>query len=123
MRASESRLDQLLISKASHQGVTLRSSTTPHISFHMALNWAMLNPNRIPVPLPQEMTITTVDSGVDISLTIPDHAAVADEKPTGASSAGGSSGIKYLKSNGKLYLTDQRVCCTTQYPTLIIRHL
>jgi hypothetical protein len=69
----------------------------------MALNWVMLNPNRIPVPLPQEMTVTTIDSGVEISLTIP------DVPPTGASNAGGSGGIKKLKAYGKLYLTDQRV--------------
>jgi hypothetical protein len=72
-------------------------------AFNMALNWAMLNPNRIPVPLPHEMTVTTIDSGVEISLMIP------DAPPTASSNAGGSGGIKRLKANGKLYLTDQRV--------------
>lgn len=66
----------------------------------MALNWVMLNPNRIPVPLPHEMTITTIDSGVEILLTI----------PTAASTGGGSGGTKRLKAHGKVYLTDQRVC-------------
>jgi hypothetical protein len=80
----------------------------------MALNWVMLNPNRIPVPLPQEMTVTTIDSGVEISLTIP------DVPPTGASNAGGSGGIKKLKAYGKLYLTDQRVRRTTR---LLLIHI
>ncbi|KAF8967424.1 hypothetical protein BDZ97DRAFT_1803277 [Flammula alnicola] len=69
----------------------------------MALNWTMLNANRSPVPLPNEMTITTVDSGVDLSLTIP------DATPSSSSTAGGSGGVKKLRSTGKVYLTDQRV--------------
>ena len=69
----------------------------------MALNWLMLNPDRTPVPLPNEMTITTIDSGVEISITIP------DAPPTGSSSAGGSGGVKKLKAQGKCWLTDQRV--------------
>ncbi|KAF9463067.1 hypothetical protein BDZ94DRAFT_1289985 [Collybia nuda] len=73
----------------------------------MALNWAMLNPNRSPVPLPHEMTITKVDSGVDVSLTIP------DTLPTTTSSAGGSGGNKKLKALGKIWLTDQRLIFTT----------
>ncbi|PPQ95881.1 hypothetical protein CVT26_015573 [Gymnopilus dilepis] len=68
----------------------------------MALNWLMLNPDRTPVPLPNEMTITTIDSGVEISITIP------DAPPTGSSSAGGSGGVKKLKAQGKCWLTDQR---------------
>ncbi|KDR84322.1 hypothetical protein GALMADRAFT_205992 [Galerina marginata CBS 339.88] len=73
----------------------------------MALNWAMLNANRSPVPLPNEMTITTVDSGVDISLSIP------DAPPSGSSSSGGSGGAKKLKASGKLWLTDQRFLFAT----------
>ena len=68
----------------------------------MALNWTMINPNRSPVPLPNEMTITTIDSG-DLALTIP------DSPPSGPSAAGGSGGVKKLKAPGKVYLTDQRV--------------
>lgn len=68
----------------------------------MALNWTMINPNRSPVPLPNEMTITTIDSG-DLALTIP------DSSPSGSSTAGGSGGVKKLKATGKVYLTDQRV--------------
>lgn len=68
----------------------------------MALNWTMLNSNRSPVPLPNEMTITTVDA-VDLSLTIP------DAPPTSSLNSGGSGGSKKLKSTGKVYLTDQRV--------------
>ncbi|KAF9480184.1 hypothetical protein BDN70DRAFT_833193 [Pholiota conissans] len=73
----------------------------------MALNWTMLNPNRTPVPLPNEMTITTIDSGVDLSLTIP------DAPPTSSSTAGGSGGTKKLRATGKAYLTDQRFIFTT----------
>ncbi|KAG5638077.1 hypothetical protein H0H81_001927 [Sphagnurus paluster] len=73
----------------------------------MALNWTMLNPNRSPVPLPNEMNITTVDSGVDLTLTIPDVA------PTGTAPAGGSGGSKRLKSLGRLWLTDQRLIFTS----------
>ncbi|KAF8165780.1 hypothetical protein B0H34DRAFT_690446 [Crassisporium funariophilum] len=74
----------------------------------MALNWTMLNANRSPVPLPNEMTITTIDSGVDLSLTIP------DAPPSSSSSAGGSGGVKKLKSVGKVWLTDQRFIFTTE---------
>lgn len=69
----------------------------------MALNWAMLNPNRTPVPLPAEMTIATVDSGVELLLTIPNAPPSAD------SAAGGSGGCKKLKALGRIWLTDQRV--------------
>lgn len=70
----------------------------------MALNWAMLNPNRTPVPLPGEMTITTVDSGVDLLLTIP------NAPPVGPSdTAGGSGGFQKMKAMGRVWLTDQRV--------------
>ncbi|GLB34221.1 putative female pronucleus assembly protein [Lyophyllum shimeji] len=69
----------------------------------MALNWTMLSPNRSPVPLPNEMTITNIDSGAELSLTIPATA------PTGNSSAGGSGGSRKLKALGKIWLTDQRL--------------
>ncbi|KXN81733.1 UPF0664 stress-induced protein C29B12.11c [Leucoagaricus sp. SymC.cos] len=68
----------------------------------MALNWTMLTSNRSPVPLPHEMTITTVDSGVELSLMIP------DAPPSGIALAGGSGGVKRLKSLGMICLTDQR---------------
>ena len=70
----------------------------------MALNWTMLTPDRVPVPLPNETTIMTVESGAEVSLTIP------DSPPTGSASAGGSGGERKLKGIGKLFLTDQRVC-------------
>ncbi|TFK43932.1 hypothetical protein BDQ12DRAFT_675821 [Crucibulum laeve] len=74
----------------------------------MALNWTMLNPNRTPVPLPNEMTITTIDSGVELSLTIP------DAPPTsGNATAGGSGGVKKTKGLGRVWLTDQRLIFTT----------
>jgi len=69
----------------------------------MALNWTMLNPDRTPVPLPNEITIMAVDSGADVSLTIP------DAPPTGSATSGGSGGERQLKGIGKLSLTDQRL--------------
>ena len=70
----------------------------------MSLNWAMLNPNRSPVPLKNEMTITTINSGVDLALAIP------NVPPSTSSSAGGSGGVRRLKAMGQIWLTDQRVC-------------
>ncbi|KAA1466675.1 hypothetical protein DENSPDRAFT_831550 [Dentipellis sp. KUC8613] len=69
----------------------------------MALNWAMLNPDRTPVPLPREAFITTIDTGVELSLTIP------NTLPTASSTSGGSGGAKKLKDTGKLFLSDQRL--------------
>ncbi|KAI0080774.1 hypothetical protein K474DRAFT_95913 [Panus rudis PR-1116 ss-1] len=62
----------------------------------MSLNWAMLSPDRSPIPLPDELIIRTVDSGVELSLTV----------PNGPSNSGGS---KKLKEVGRLWLTDQRI--------------
>ncbi|KAG6877364.1 hypothetical protein C0993_008219 [Termitomyces sp. T159_Od127] len=73
----------------------------------MALNWTMLSPNRSPVPLPDEMTITTVDTGVDLLLMIPDSV------PTGNDTAGGSGGTRKLKALGKMWLTDKRLIFTS----------
>lgn len=70
----------------------------------MSLNWAMLNPNRSPVPLRNEMTFTTIDTGVDLTLIIP------DVPPSSSSSGGGFGGARRFKETGKIYLTDQRVC-------------
>ncbi|KAF9448959.1 hypothetical protein P691DRAFT_774992 [Macrolepiota fuliginosa MF-IS2] len=73
----------------------------------MALNWTMLTPNRSPVPLPNEMTITTVDPGVELSLVVP------DAPPSGSTLAGGSGGLRKLKAVGKIWLTDQRFIFTS----------
>ncbi|KAI9508139.1 hypothetical protein F5148DRAFT_1284398 [Russula earlei] len=69
----------------------------------MALNWTMLNADRVPVPLPGEITVMTVESGAEVSLIIP------DTPPTGASTSGGSGGGRTLIGTGKLFLTDQRL--------------
>jgi hypothetical protein len=70
----------------------------------MSLNWTMLNPDRSLVPLPNEHIITTIDSGAELTLDIP------DAPPTGsAATAGGSGGSRKLKQSGSLWLTDQRV--------------
>jgi len=68
----------------------------------MALNWAMLDVDRTPVPLPHETTIRSIESGADITLTIP------ETPPSGTASSGGSGGVKILKATGRLWLTDQR---------------
>ena len=69
----------------------------------MALNWAALNENHSPIPLPHEHTIVSVDSGVIVHLDVP------DVPPSGASMSGGSGGTKKLKANGSVSVTDQRV--------------
>ncbi|KAJ3485200.1 hypothetical protein NLI96_g5116 [Meripilus lineatus] len=69
----------------------------------MALNWAMLNPNRTPVPLAHEVMLRTVPSGADLTVIIP------DAPPTGSSTFGGSGGSRKLKESGGLWLTDQRL--------------
>ncbi|KAF8211618.1 hypothetical protein K438DRAFT_1903527 [Mycena galopus ATCC 62051] len=73
----------------------------------MALNWTMLSPDRTPVPLPHEMTITAIDTGVEVVLRVP------DAPPSGASSAGGPGGSKTLKATGKATVTDQRFIFTS----------
>ncbi|KAJ7666535.1 hypothetical protein B0H17DRAFT_1089597 [Mycena rosella] len=76
----------------------------------MALNWAVMNENRSPVPLPNESTITTVDSGVELTLRVP-------ESPPGwdlgnnATTAGGKAVT--LKETGMLTVTDQRFIFTS----------
>ena len=45
----------------------------------------------------------TLESGVEVSLAVP------DTPPTGSSTSGGSGGARKLNGTGKLYLTDQRV--------------
>ncbi|KAK7061282.1 hypothetical protein R3P38DRAFT_2828599 [Favolaschia claudopus] len=73
----------------------------------MALNWAMLGPDKKFVPLPHEMTITAIDNGVEMVLRIP------DAPPSGSASAGGSGGSKTLKAIGKVVVTDQRFIFTS----------
>lgn len=72
-------------------------------ALNMALNWTMLDNKRNFVPLPNEMTITTIDSGVDLSLTIP------NAPPSTSALAGGSGGVSKLKATGKASVTDKRV--------------
>ena len=59
----------------------------------MALNCVMFDDRRNPIPLPNEMTVLTIDSGVDLVLQIPDNGKTA----------------KSLKASGRLWITDQRV--------------
>ncbi|KAJ6567360.1 hypothetical protein DFH09DRAFT_457802 [Mycena vulgaris] len=73
----------------------------------MALNWTMLTPNRSPVPLPNEMTVTTIDGGVELVLRVP------DAPPTQGAAAGGSGGSRTLKATGKIAVTDQRFIFTS----------
>ncbi|KAF7969929.1 hypothetical protein HWV62_20081 [Athelia sp. TMB] len=81
----------------------------------MALNWAMIGPDGTPVPLPHEQTIKTIDSGVELSLTIP------DAPPSSSSNAGGSGGTKKLKESGRLWLTDQRPMFGANYLSFEIK--
>lgn len=69
----------------------------------MALNWAMLNPDGSPVPLPKESMIMNIESGAEIAIFIPDSV------PSGAATAGGSGGSKKLQAEGRIFLSDQRV--------------
>ncbi|KAJ7283312.1 hypothetical protein C8J57DRAFT_1447506 [Mycena rebaudengoi] len=73
----------------------------------MALNWTMLSPNRSPVPLPNESTITAVPEGVEMVLHVP------DAPPDAYARAGGSGGSKTLKAIGKITVTDQRFIFTS----------
>nr|GAT46119.1 predicted protein [Mycena chlorophos] len=75
----------------------------------MALNWTMLTPERTPVPLPHEMTITSVDSA-EVILRIPDAPPAQDAR------AGGSGGSRELKAAGKVSVTDMRFIFTSASP-------
>ncbi|KAF5371299.1 hypothetical protein D9758_004262 [Tetrapyrgos nigripes] len=72
----------------------------------MALNCAMLNETRDPIPLPHEHFILTIDSGAEIILHIP------DTPPEGSASAGGS-GSQKLKATGRIWITDSRFLFTS----------
>ncbi len=78
-------------------------SHLPQESLTMALNWATLSPSRQPTPLPHEITIRTIDAGVELTLYIP------DAPPSSGATSGGSGGTKKLKENGRIWVTDQRV--------------
>jgi len=53
------------------------------------------------------MNITTIDSGVELALVIP------DAPPSGSAPAGGSGGVRKFKALGKIWLTDQRFIFTS----------
>ncbi|KAL0949210.1 hypothetical protein HGRIS_009288 [Hohenbuehelia grisea] len=67
----------------------------------------MLNPDRSPIPLPNEQTIVVVSTGVEVIVTIP------DAPPGPNATAGGSGGVKRHKGLGAVYLTDQRLVFVT----------
>ncbi|KAJ4479080.1 hypothetical protein J3R30DRAFT_3473937 [Lentinula aciculospora] len=73
----------------------------------MALNCAMLNATREPIPLPNEGIISTVNSGAEVILLIPDI------PPEGSRSSGGSGGFQKLKAMGRIWLTDLRFLFTS----------
>lgn len=87
--------------RAVTQTSTLRLNH-PHSIPAMALNWAMIDEERTPVPLPFEMNIKRIQ-GAELILTLPDG------PPSGPATSGGSGGAKKMKSNGEAWLTDQRV--------------
>lgn len=72
----------------------------------MALNCAMLNATREPIPLPGESIISTIESGAEVNLLIP------DVPPEEGSLAGGSGGSQKLKAIGRIWITDRRVRTT-----------
>ena len=72
---------------------TFRTAAT--LRLIMALNWTMTNADGSPIPLPQEMTICTIDSGAELKLSVP-----ADARGAAA---------KTFQSAGRVYLTDKRV--------------
>ncbi|KAH9948776.1 hypothetical protein B0H21DRAFT_777674 [Amylocystis lapponica] len=76
----------------------------------MALNYVMLSPARSPIPLPDELTIRTLDSGVELTVVVP------DAPPAGGASSGGTGGSKKLKEVGRMWLTDQRVIFVSDVP-------
>lgn len=59
----------------------------------MALNWAMLDESKLPVPIGEEHTVMTVHTGVEVTLNIPE----AGKDP------------KKFKESGGIWLTEQRV--------------
>ncbi|EIN11054.1 hypothetical protein PUNSTDRAFT_64772 [Punctularia strigosozonata HHB-11173 SS5] len=69
----------------------------------MSLNWTMLSPERTPVPLPHETTITTLETNVELTVIVP------DAPPSRSAPSGGSGGSKKMKEVGRLWLTDQRL--------------
>lgn len=68
----------------------------------------MLNPARAPIPLPHELTIKTLESGVELTLIIPNASSAGI-------SSGGSGGSTNLKELGRIWLTDQRVRSCTKF--------
>lgn len=89
----------------------------------MALNFAMLDAARNPVPLPDERVVLTVDKGVELTLVVP------NAPPSGpAATSGGSGGARTLKDWGKISLSEQRVraprghgvCCAAEDPAQLL---
>ncbi|KAJ3991209.1 hypothetical protein F5050DRAFT_1270427 [Lentinula boryana] len=76
----------------------------------MALNCAMLNATREPIPLPHESVIYTTESGAEVVLLIPD---VPPEGSRLSSGSGGSGGFQKLKAVGRIWLTDHRFLFTS----------
>jgi len=72
----------------------------------MALNWTMLDPDRSPIPLPDENVVESVDNGTaELTLIMPDPTPPRGNMPSGGS---GGVGSKW-KEWGNLWLTDQRL--------------
>lgn len=72
----------------------------------MALNWAMLDSNNSLILLPNENT-NSCFLGVNLALDVP------DTLPSSSAIAGGSGGSNKMEGEGRLWLTDQRVCCSS----------
>ncbi|OSD04464.1 hypothetical protein PYCCODRAFT_1423918 [Trametes coccinea BRFM310] len=77
----------------------------------MSLNGASINASRQPNPLPHELAIRSVDTGVEVVLQIPDATS------GGSSTSSGSSGPRKLKNIGGIWLTDQRLIFVSAQPS------
>ncbi|KAI8982752.1 hypothetical protein BD414DRAFT_491015 [Trametes punicea] len=77
----------------------------------MALNLVTLGASRQPTLQPHELTIRTIESGVELALQIP------DAPPSGPSTSGGSGGSRKSKAVGSIWLTDHRVIFVSDQPS------
>ncbi|KAL7282680.1 hypothetical protein ACG7TL_004154 [Trametes sanguinea] len=87
------------------------SPPQPFRSNGMSLNGASINASRQPNPLPHELAIRSVDTGVEVVLQIPDATS------GGSSTSSGSSGPRKLKNIGGIWLTDQRLIFVSAQPS------
>ena len=74
-----------------------------------SINWAMLDDQQNPIPLPGEEQVMNIEQGVEVTLLVP-----------GRSTGGIGGSGELLKETGRLRLTDKRVC---MFPNISILYL